>query len=73
MAANINYIGSNANKHSREKRSTDSLYQPMRINVHYSNLDYQLEDHEINRLKRIIKETTTKISNILSGEYYTLS
>ena len=57
---------SDTQKHS--KRATKSLYQPIRIHIHFSALSNELHTEEEEKLQRVVSQTANKISQILSGK-----
>lgn len=71
LTANLGYsVQEKYNAHKRTKRSPEELYRPMRIHVHFSELNRELSPQEVTRLKTIVKGTTTLVSNILSGKWF---
>ena len=59
--------GDDSHRVIRSVTDNAPVFCPIRIHVHYENLEVELFDNEILFLKQAFKDVTTKIQNILSG------
>ena len=53
---------------SQQDYASLSLYQPIRIAIEYSDIDYELNVPEQEELKRLVENMVRKVTNIFSGK-----
>ena len=53
---------------SQQDLASSSLYQPIRIAIEYSDIDYELNGPEQEDLKRLVENMVRKVTNIFSGK-----
>ncbi|KAK2185438.1 hypothetical protein NP493_236g02004 [Ridgeia piscesae] len=53
---------------SQQDQASSSLYQPIRIAIEYSDIDYELNLAEQEELKRLVENMVRKVTNIFSGK-----